>query len=217
MSESKVTGWTSPPVVQQIPASGACSCQVPFQSNPTSHTLHYQTLSADPSRIQEGGGYETTSIFQAKKRQRADSPVVTAITKFKFSGHVVLIFCILTVAVGQIQTCSPTFLNHIRSTVLIQRTHSQGFAAHTELIRTCSEQSDTNLQQLQYRYATANTPVSHHAGTKTVSQMNVFCCVTCAIASFPGSPPRTTTTTVKEGESLVPFRTWCAAPSTSQL
>ena len=153
------------------------SCQVPFQSNPTSHTLHYQTLSADPSRIREGAGYETTSIFQAKKRQRADSPVVTAITKFKFSGHVVLIFCILTVAVGQIQTCSPTYLNHIRSTVLIQRTHSQGFAAHTELIRTCSEQSDTHLQQLQYRYATANTPVSHHAGTRTVSQMNVFCCV----------------------------------------
>jgi len=26
-----------------------------------------------------------------------------------------------------------------------------------------------------------------------------------------------TTTNIKEGESLVPFRTWCAAPSTSQL
>ena len=133
--------------VVAISQLGAFSVKPHFS---TSHTLHYQTLPADPSRIREGAGYETTSIFQAKKRQKADSPVVTAITKFKFSGHVVLIFCILTVAVGQIQTCSPTYLNHIRNTVLIQRTHSQGFAAHTELIRTCSEQSDTHLQQLQY-------------------------------------------------------------------
>ena len=162
-------------------ASGAClavaKCLFSFGSQTPLHihcTTKHCLYVPDPSRMREGSGDET---FQAKKRQKADSPVVTTITKFKFSGHVVLIFCILTVAIGQIQTCSPTYLNHIRSTVLKQRTHSQGFAAHTELIRTCSEQSDTHLLQLQYRYATANTPVSHHAGTRTVSQRNVFCCV----------------------------------------
>ena len=50
-------------------------------------------------------GRDYINISGQEERQKADSPVVTAITKFKFSGHVVLIFCILTVAVGQIQTC----------------------------------------------------------------------------------------------------------------
>jgi len=140
----------------------------------TKHCLYVPRPLSDERMV---WGQDYINVSGQEERQKADSPVVTAITKFKFCGHVVLIFCILTVAVGLIQTCSPTYLNHLRNTVLIQRTHSQGFAAHTELIRTCSEQSDTNLQQLQCRYATANTPVSHHAGTRTVSQMNVFCCV----------------------------------------
>ena len=70
-----------------------------------------------------------------------------------------------------IQTCS--YLHTCNTsvvTVLIQRTHSEGFVVYTELIPACSEQSGTDLQQLQYRYTTANT-------TRTVSQQNTFCCV----------------------------------------
>ena len=37
------------------------------------------------------------------------------------------------------------------------------------------------------------------------------------LASFPGSPPRATTENKEEGESLVPFRTWCNGTNVTDI
>jgi len=80
MSESKVTGWTSPPVVLQIPASGAClavaKCLFSFdwKSNPPSHTLHYQTLfvrSQTPLGCEKGLGTRLHQRFRPRRETKS--------------------------------------------------------------------------------------------------------------------------------------------------
>jgi len=56
---------------------------------------------------------------------------------------VVLTFSIYTVAVGQVQTCSLTYLNHIHSVVLYRMCIPQ--VSLLMMNHTCSKQSNTHL------------------------------------------------------------------------